>query len=152
MATEPGIKELVRLRDGYKCVQCGMTNEAHIARYGKSMDVHRRERGSRYTIDGCETVCKKCHAKRHDHDFGREPRPVDRVGLRLELSIDDRNRLLVAAARAGKSMATYLRHFVLETLDREVPKPDGAAQALGVNPHTLDERLASKRWPKPEKG
>jgi DNA-binding XRE family transcriptional regulator len=38
---------------------------------------------------------------------------------------------------------------------RRVPSLEwlwGAAQALGVNPHTLDERLASKRWPKPEKG
>lgn len=24
-----------------------------------------------------------------------------------------------------------------------------AARALGCNPHTLDERLATKRWPKP---
>lgn len=124
MSKADGVKELVRLRDGYKCVHCGMTNEQHSNYYGRNLDVHRRERGSAYTLDGCETVCRQCHAKQHSHDFGREPRPVDRVGLRLELSIEDRNRLMVAAARAGKSMATYMRQIVLETLDQEVPQSE----------------------------
>jgi predicted DNA-binding protein len=56
----------------------------------------------------------------------RDPRPRDAVGLRLELSPADRDRLLVAAARAGKSMASYLREIVVEHLDeiedREVRK------------------------------
>ena len=47
----------------------------------------------------------------------RDPRPRDAVGLRLELSPADRDRLLVAAAKAGKSMASYLRDIVLERLD-----------------------------------
>jgi predicted DNA-binding protein len=47
----------------------------------------------------------------------RDPRPRDAVGLRLELSPADRDRLLVAAARAGKSMASYLRDVILAHLD-----------------------------------
>jgi predicted DNA-binding protein len=56
----------------------------------------------------------------------RDPRPRDAVGLRLELSPADRDRLLVTAARAGKSMASYLREIVVEHLDeiedREIRK------------------------------
>jgi predicted DNA-binding protein len=56
----------------------------------------------------------------------RDPRPRDAVGLRLELSQTDRDRLLVAAAKAGKSMASYLREIVVEHMDeiedREIRK------------------------------
>lgn len=55
----------------------------------------------------------------------RDPRPRDAVGLRLELSTADRDRLLVAAAKAGKSMASYLREIVcahLDDLDPPAPK------------------------------
>lgn len=53
----------------------------------------------------------------------RDPRPADAVGLRLEVSPADRDRLLVAAAKSGKSMASYLRTVILEHLDRtEAPE------------------------------
>jgi predicted DNA-binding protein len=48
----------------------------------------------------------------------RDPRPPDAVGLRLELSRADRDRLHVAAAVAGKSMASYLREIVVKHLDQ----------------------------------
>jgi predicted DNA-binding protein len=47
----------------------------------------------------------------------RDPRPRDAVVIRLELSAADRNRLLVAAARAGKSMASHVREVIVNYLD-----------------------------------
>lgn len=55
------IKAAVRARDGLKCIECGMTAEQHIERYGVTLDVHRLVPGSKYAIDGCVTLCKKCH-------------------------------------------------------------------------------------------
>jgi plasmid stability protein len=59
--------------------------------------------------------------------MSRDPRPADRVGLRLELSAAYRDRLRVIAARSGRSMATYLRQLVeahIEAVD-PAPKPKG---------------------------
>jgi hypothetical protein len=46
-----------------------------------------------------------------------DPVPPDAVGLRVEVSVADRDRLRVAAARAGKSMAAYVRALIIERLD-----------------------------------
>jgi hypothetical protein len=61
MPTVEQIKASVRERDGHCCVDCGMTTAEHMTRYGRRLDVHRKQPGSRYTVDGCETVCKRCH-------------------------------------------------------------------------------------------
>jgi 5-methylcytosine-specific restriction endonuclease McrA len=59
--TSHQIKDAVRKRDGFRCVQCQMTRKQHHDRYGFDLDVHRLEPGSKYTIDGCVTVCRSCH-------------------------------------------------------------------------------------------
>lgn len=53
------VKDAVRQRDGYRCVDCGK------AREGRALDVHRLVPGSAYTLEGCVTVCRGCHRKRH---------------------------------------------------------------------------------------
>jgi hypothetical protein len=50
--------------------------------------------------------------------MAREPRPEGAVGLRLELSPADRDRLRIAAAKAGfGSMASYARWAVLKAIE-----------------------------------
>lgn len=55
------VKALVRYRDGYRCVDCGMTAREHIAKYGRTLDVHRIVPGGRYTVKGCVSLCRECH-------------------------------------------------------------------------------------------
>lgn len=64
------VKETVRERDGYVCVECGMTNEQHIAAYGSSLQVHRKIPGGEYTLDGCETLCIPCHGPKPRKYYG----------------------------------------------------------------------------------
>jgi hypothetical protein len=46
-----------------------------------------------------------------------DPVPPDAVGLRVEVSPADRDRLRIAAAKAGKSMASYVRWLIVTHLD-----------------------------------
>jgi hypothetical protein len=59
--------------------------------------------------------------------MSRDPRPENAVGLRLELAPADRDRLMIAAAKAGKSMASHARDVILAHLDAVEPakKPRG---------------------------
>jgi hypothetical protein len=56
------VKKLVRARDGQKCTGCGMSSADHVDAYGRDLDVHRLTPGSLYTLEGCVTMCKACHA------------------------------------------------------------------------------------------
>jgi hypothetical protein len=100
---EATVKALVRHRDG-RCVECGMTNEEHVAKFGRQLDVHRIVPGSKYTLEGCVTLCRPCHGPQprrsrnsilrvkdpataaavllHARRTGREPREVVCAALR----------------------------------------------------------------------
>ena len=68
------VKAAVRLRDGHCCIHCGMTGAQHYARWGSNLEVHRLTPGSLYSLEGCVTLCKDCHA--------REPkRPAETADL-----------------------------------------------------------------------
>jgi len=55
------VKALVRHRDGYRCRLCGVTARDHVRLTGRTLDVHRLQPGSRYTVRDCISVCKNCH-------------------------------------------------------------------------------------------
>jgi hypothetical protein len=65
------IKAAVRKRDGFRCVDCGITQDE----YGITLEVHRLKPGSAYTADGCVTTCAGCHGKRH-RGTGTHGRPA----------------------------------------------------------------------------
>jgi hypothetical protein len=60
--TKVAIKTAVRVRDGMRCTQCGLSNAEHLDLTGKSLHVHRLQPGSPYTLEGCVTLCFSCHA------------------------------------------------------------------------------------------
>lgn len=63
--TDLEIKAAVRERDEYRCVDCRVSQRTNIKRFGTALDVHRLTPGSPYSMDGCVTVCRRCHKRRH---------------------------------------------------------------------------------------
>jgi hypothetical protein len=57
------VKAAVRKRDNDCCARCGMTDDQHRERYGRSLDVHRHVPGSEYSLDGASLRCRVCHAR-----------------------------------------------------------------------------------------
>ncbi len=55
------IKEAVRARDGYRCRDCGMTQEEHLKQYEQILEVHRLIPGIGYEVGVCVTLCVNCH-------------------------------------------------------------------------------------------
>lgn len=62
-----GLREEILVRDGYKCVLCGMTNEQHFATWGKNLTLNHIDHQGRYSnyqnnsLENLETLCLRCH-------------------------------------------------------------------------------------------
>lgn len=62
-----GLREYILERDGYACVRCGMTQEQHIGKWGKSITINHidgKGRNARYPNNdpnNLETLCLRCH-------------------------------------------------------------------------------------------
>lgn len=60
-------------RDGYKCTECGVTNEEHLELTGKSLHVHhiiphqffKEDNIAQHDLSNLKTVCNKCHRGIH---------------------------------------------------------------------------------------
>jgi 5-methylcytosine-specific restriction endonuclease McrA len=76
------IKAIVRYRDGFCCTECGLTNDQHVQAHGRSLDVHRIVPGSEYSVDGCVTLCRRCHKSKPKSPRGSRPKPYVMVSLR----------------------------------------------------------------------
>jgi hypothetical protein len=69
------IKTLVRHRDGYRCVGCGMTQAEHFTTYGSKLEAYRLIHGSAYAFDEtCQTLCLGCHTE-WDRKRQTSPKP-----------------------------------------------------------------------------
>jgi hypothetical protein len=72
-AVSQQIKAAVRLRDGMRCTECGLTDRQHRRRFGRTLDVHRVTPGASYTVDGCTTLCRPCHSSKPKLPHGTRP-------------------------------------------------------------------------------
>jgi hypothetical protein len=76
MSTPDTVKPLVRERDGFRCVECGLSNDEHRAQTGRQLDVHRLVPGSEYTVAGCVTLCRACHGPKPRVPWGQGKGPT----------------------------------------------------------------------------
>lgn len=111
------IKLKVRARDGYACTACGMTELAHLDLVGRTLEVHRVVPGSAYSLAGCVTLCRQCHANEPKSPVGRH-RPGFRVSVKLAVRPDIKAALESCARESGVCVRIVveaaLRHFLRE--------------------------------------
>lgn len=66
-----GLREQVLKRDGYQCIICGTTQEAHLKEFGRSLTINHKNGLGRHALEGgvnpdnrlsnLETLCLRCH-------------------------------------------------------------------------------------------
>jgi 5-methylcytosine-specific restriction endonuclease McrA len=60
-----GLRQQVLDRDGCACVQCGMTDAEHKARWGRPITVDHIDRDkANNTLDNLQTLCLPCHGRK----------------------------------------------------------------------------------------
>jgi hypothetical protein len=120
------IKTTVRLRDRFRCRECGMTNDEHVAKYGRTLDVHRLSPGSKYTVDGCVTLCRKCHAKHPKSDHATDGHSGHLLPARVPDCLWDALKKIANAERRSVAQMTLI--LLEEALTRRgmwpPPQPD----------------------------
>ena len=78
-----GNRLLAILRDGEKCMSCGMTRNAHREKYGRDITVDHIDGNGRdsefqnNSIDNLITLCLKCHGKKDS----KRKRPYNEIPL-----------------------------------------------------------------------
>jgi len=61
-----GLREDILKRDGYKCVRCGMSQEEHMNKWGRDLNIdHINHDRKETTIDNSQTICVRCHGYKH---------------------------------------------------------------------------------------
>lgn len=65
-----GNREKALQRDGYKCVDCGMSNEEHLKKYPMGLSVHHIDGKGKNSLvknnrlSNLQTLCCSCHCKK----------------------------------------------------------------------------------------
>ncbi len=129
------IKADVRKRDGFCCTSCGMTNNEHLAQYGKQLDVHRVKPGQPYTLAGCVTLCRSCHGSRPKRQPGE--RNLAYPGRRLvSFSAPDEfaDHLTRVAHTLGMDLANFIRLVLSSHLSEYEKRAAGIHEARTKRP------------------
>jgi hypothetical protein len=128
-ATKRAIKAAVRLRDGMRCTQCGITNAQHLAAHGRSLHVHRLTPGSHYTVEGCVTLCFACHGPHPRLPHGAPD--IEHPGIRATLTPDlyDALALYLASLELRPSLSSVVRLAIEQLLRSKGYWPPGQRPA-----------------------
>src|SRR5262245_39658434 len=110
------IKAAVRERDGYKCRQCGCSQEKHMQRYGRILEVHRLAPGAPYSVDGCVTLCKPCHGPKR-----RSPR-YSTGAIRLQLDKELLKKLHIIAVLEWTTPAAIITELISSYVSEKYPE------------------------------
>ncbi len=60
-----GQRQTVLQRDGYKCIECGMTDAEHKAKWGRPITIDHKDRNKKNNSpDNLRTMCLRCHGRK----------------------------------------------------------------------------------------
>lgn len=126
LGKKDGIKKAVRERDGYKCQECGMTQEEHKKKHKSGLEVHRITPGSEYSVEPgvCETLCKICHSRKPRSTFDRIPARWPHK-VQFGLSLDCMERFKRVSKKLCMKPGSYIRMALVAYMDGEgVPRDE----------------------------
>jgi hypothetical protein len=67
------LREKIRIRDGNKCVFCGMTKKEHYKKYNRNLEVHHKDHNKQNCKeDNLETRCKQCNINDNQKILGEK--------------------------------------------------------------------------------
>lgn len=109
------LKEQIRARDGYRCAECGLTNDDHLTEWGSSLEVHRVRPGSCYSLDPgvCVILCKTCHGSKPKSPRGSSPYWKFRLERELALKAG------FIAYDQGKRLSEYINEILLPLVEED---------------------------------
>ncbi len=124
--TASEVRAELRACGGDKCSACGMTNDAHLARYGSGLQTHRKVPGSAYTVEGCELLCRPCHGKKPKGDCRTVPGRGTNINVWMSGDVVDAFRETCRHDR--RQIKAQLEIIITEYLTNRglLPRPAGA--------------------------
>lgn len=112
------IKDRVRERDGYRCRDCGMTNDEHYDAYGKCLDVHRVLKDFCYDDAVCITLCRRCHGKKRGKEYD------DGVLSFMNFYNKTHREVLWALIDLANATGTSIHHIEADALNEYLARRD----------------------------
>lgn len=110
MSVASEVRSAVRQRDGRRCTECGMSNEAHVEKYGRSLEVHRLIPGGPYSLGNCVTLCIVCH--------GPKPRSPRGLPVPRELAV----KIKAVVRSSGESASAYVARLLSPLIEADWAK------------------------------
>lgn len=116
------LKDAIRKRDGYRCVDCGRTQESLQDRppvnhtIQKRLHVHRIEADGPYSFENCKTVCPSCHTRyRRDYNDGfpdgyHRPMSNSEIWCLMRMNRWDNGHVAVALRIAESVVFSWFRY------------------------------------------
>lgn len=66
-------------RDGYKCIECGMTDAEHKEKWGRPITIDHKDKNKKNNSpENLRTMCLSCHGRKDLHPELREKKLQDR--------------------------------------------------------------------------
>lgn len=115
-------REIVLVRDNYECIDCGEDDKSKLYIHHKkpiNSNMSLEQRKSLESLDNLETVCSKCHKKRHKQakaNYGHSTFVVTK---------DVYKALRIKLLAQGRTVSEWLREKMLEeVIGDEKEKPN----------------------------
>lgn len=142
------IAERARERDGHACAHCGMTQEAHTAKWSQALEVHHKVPFYEFTdhrkanrASNLVTLCKVCHMT--------ADRAIRNRQFLLPLSEEQRKKPRVGAHRGsanGRAKLSEAQVSEIKTRLRAGERQQSVAGAFGVTKYVISAISTGQNW------
>jgi hypothetical protein len=121
-------------RDGFKCVECGMTEEEHFKKWKKGLIIHHIDgkgesvshKLKNNSIDNLETLCCKCHGIKETKKIMLDIKNVTESNkwyrYNFFIKVADKKKFEAICKSKNKRMSECTRDLISRYINREYAK------------------------------